>query len=115
MPYLPSEAAKKSKVYSNILNGPEIEYQKEIDFLKQQQAPEQAPTRKLCLLQHQTSNYGILAGDCVCPAPFPKAFSDIARGPNWSAPGAQVQPVTSAISVVFSSIFWDRVLVPWAV
>ena len=38
MPYLPSEAAKKSKVYSNILNGPEIEYQKEIDFLKQQQA-----------------------------------------------------------------------------
>ena len=36
MPYLPSEAAKKSKVYSNILNGPEIEYQKEIDFLKQQ-------------------------------------------------------------------------------
>lgn len=38
MPYLPSEAAKKSKVYSNILNGAEIEYQKEIDFLKQQQA-----------------------------------------------------------------------------
>ena len=32
MPYLPSEAAKKSKVYSNVLNGPEIEYQKEIDF-----------------------------------------------------------------------------------
>jgi len=38
MPYLPSEAAKKSKLYSNILNGAEIEYQKEIDFLKQQQA-----------------------------------------------------------------------------
>ena len=64
---------------------------------------------------HQTSNYNISAGDCVCPAPFPKAFSDIARGPNWSAPGTQVQPVTSAISVVSSSIFRDRVIVPWAV
>ena len=38
MPYLPSEAAKKSKLYSNILNGAEIEYQKEIEFLKQQQS-----------------------------------------------------------------------------
>ena len=38
MPYLPSEAEKKSKLYSNILNGAEIEYQNEIEFLKQQQA-----------------------------------------------------------------------------
>ena len=37
MPYLPSEAAKKSEIYNNILNGSEIEYQKEIDFLKEQQ------------------------------------------------------------------------------
>ena len=37
MPYLPSEAAKKSELYSNILNGAEIEYQNEIEFLKQQQ------------------------------------------------------------------------------
>ena len=38
MPYLPSDAAKKSELYSNILNGAEIEYQNEIEFLKQQQA-----------------------------------------------------------------------------
>ena len=38
MPYLPSDAAKKSELYSNILNGAEIEYQNEIGFLKQQQA-----------------------------------------------------------------------------
>ncbi len=31
MPYLPSEAAKKSKLYNNIINGAEIEYQNEID------------------------------------------------------------------------------------
>ena len=37
MPYLPSDAAKKSEIYNNILNGSEIEYQKEIDFLKEQQ------------------------------------------------------------------------------
>ncbi len=37
MPYLPSDAAKKSELYSNILNGAEIEYQNEIEFLKQQQ------------------------------------------------------------------------------
>ena len=37
MPYLPSEAAKKSKLYNNIINGAEIEYQNEIEFLKQQQ------------------------------------------------------------------------------
>ena len=37
MPYLPSAAAKKSEIYNNILNGSEIEYQKEIDFLKEQQ------------------------------------------------------------------------------
>ena len=36
MPYLPSEAAKKSKLYNNIINGAEIEYQNEIEFLKQQ-------------------------------------------------------------------------------
>ena len=37
MPYLPSDAAKKSEIYNNILNGSEIEYQKEIDFRKEQQ------------------------------------------------------------------------------
>ena len=37
MPYLPSDAAKKSELYSNILNGAEIEYQNEIEFLKEQQ------------------------------------------------------------------------------
>jgi len=37
MPYLPSEAAKKSELYSNILNGAELEYQRAVEFLKQQQ------------------------------------------------------------------------------
>ena len=37
MPYLPSEAAKKSELYNNILNGAELEYQRAVEFLKQQQ------------------------------------------------------------------------------
>ena len=32
MPYLPSAARKKSEIYSNILNGDIIEYQKLLSF-----------------------------------------------------------------------------------
>ena len=34
MPYLPSDAAKKSQLYSNIINGDTREYQEEINDLK---------------------------------------------------------------------------------
>ena len=37
MPYLPSDAAKKSQLYSNIINGDTLEYQNEIDDLKKKQ------------------------------------------------------------------------------
>ncbi len=37
MPYLPSDAAKKSRLYSNIINGDTLEYQNEIDDLKKKQ------------------------------------------------------------------------------
>ena len=37
MPYLPSDAAKKSQLYSNIVNGDTLEYQNEIDDLKKKQ------------------------------------------------------------------------------
>ena len=37
MPYLPSEAAKKSQLYNNIVNGDEREYQEQINDLKNKQ------------------------------------------------------------------------------
>ena len=37
MPYLPSDAAKKSQLYSNIINGDTREYQEEINDLKNKQ------------------------------------------------------------------------------
>ena len=37
MPYLPSDAAKKSRLYSNMINGDTLEYQNEIDDLKKKQ------------------------------------------------------------------------------
>ncbi len=37
MPYLPSDAAKKSQLYNNIINGDTLEYQSEIDDLKNKQ------------------------------------------------------------------------------
>jgi len=37
MPYLPSDAAKKSRLYNNIINGDTIEYQNEIEDLKKKQ------------------------------------------------------------------------------
>ena len=37
MPYLPSEAAKKSQLYSNMINGDTLEYQSEINDLKNKQ------------------------------------------------------------------------------
>jgi hypothetical protein len=37
MPYLPSKAAEKSQVYSNIINGDEREYQEQINDLKNKQ------------------------------------------------------------------------------
>ena len=37
MPYLPSEAAKKSRLYNNIVNGDEREYQEQINDLKNKQ------------------------------------------------------------------------------
>jgi hypothetical protein len=37
MPYLPSDAAKKSQLYSNMINGDTLEYQNEIDDLKKKQ------------------------------------------------------------------------------
>ena len=37
MPYLPSEAAKKSEKYNNIINGDIREYQSEINDLKDKQ------------------------------------------------------------------------------
>jgi hypothetical protein len=37
MPYLPSDAAKKSQLYSNIVNGDTLEYQNEIEDLKKKQ------------------------------------------------------------------------------
>jgi len=37
MPYLPSDAEKKSKLYSNIINGDTLEYQNNIENLKKQQ------------------------------------------------------------------------------
>ena len=37
MPYLPSEAAKKSQKYDNIINGDTREYQSEINDLKDKQ------------------------------------------------------------------------------
>jgi len=37
MPYLPSDAAKKSQLYSNIINGDTLEYQNEIEDLKKKQ------------------------------------------------------------------------------
>ena len=37
MPYLPSDAEKKSQLYSNIVNGDTLEYQSEIEDLKKKQ------------------------------------------------------------------------------
>ena len=37
MPYLPSDAAKKSQLYNNIINGDTLEYQSEINDLKNKQ------------------------------------------------------------------------------
>ena len=37
MPYLPSDAAKKSRLYSNIINGDTLEYQNQIEDLKKKQ------------------------------------------------------------------------------
>ena len=37
MPYLPSDAAKKSQLYSNMINGDTLEYQSEINDLKNKQ------------------------------------------------------------------------------
>ena len=37
MPYLPSDAAKKSQLYNNIINGDTREYQEEINDLKNKQ------------------------------------------------------------------------------
>ena len=34
MPYLPSDAEKKSQLYSNMINGDTLEYQSEINDLK---------------------------------------------------------------------------------
>ena len=37
MPYLPSDAEKKSQLYSNMINGDTREYQEEINDLKNKQ------------------------------------------------------------------------------